>query len=132
MTRCAIRLNTILPPFFSKLEFKPAGYIVLDELLGFIFAIVGGSFQADSVAEVLFNKEYRPPLLFLIAERGQPSGIDKRALLGKVITQVGENPALFIFHVTRNPEVLFEPYLLIPPYVFIVPHTVGAACYHLR
>lgn len=102
MTRYAIRLNTILTPFYrpiSRLEFKLTGYIVLHELLCLVFAVVGRAFDIDTVTKMLFDEQYRAAFLFLITERCQSSGVNKRALLGKVIAEVGEDSALFELHV---------------------------------
>ena len=102
MTRYAIRLNTILTPFYrpiSKLEFKLTGYVVLHKLLCFVFAVIGGSLDIDTVTKMLFDEQYRASFLFLISVRGQASGVDKRAFLSEVVAEVGEDSALLVLHV---------------------------------
>ena len=134
MTNYTNRLNTILTPFYrliSRLEFELTGYVVLHKLLCFVFAVIGGSLDIDAVTKMLFHEQYRASFLFLISERSQASGIDKRALLGEVVAEVGEDSALLVLHVARNPKVLFEPDFLVPPHVFVVSHAVGTAGDHL-
>ena len=135
MTNCTNRLNTILTPFYrliSRLEFELTGYVVLHKLLCFVFAVIGGSLDIDAVTKMLFHEQYRASFLFLISERSQASGIDKRAFLGEVVAEVGEDSALLVLHVARNPEIFFEPDFFIPPHVLVIPHAVGTSGDHLR
>lgn len=113
------------------LEFELTGNIVLHELLGFVLAVVGRSLDVDTVTKVFFDEQYRTALFFLITERCQAAGIDKRAFLGEVVAEVGEDSTFLVFHVARNPKVLFEPDFLVPPHVFVVSHAVGTAGDHL-
>ena len=102
MTNYTNRLNTILTPFYrliSRLEFELTGYVVLHKLLCFVFAVIGGSLDIDAVTKMLFHEQYRASFLFLISERGQASGVDKRAFLGEVVAEVGEDSALLVLHV---------------------------------
>lgn len=95
-------MTAILSPFYqliSKLEFELARDIVLYELFCLVFAIVGGTLYVDTVPKVLFDEQDRAALLFLIAERRQPSGINKGTLLGKIVTEVREDSTLFVLHV---------------------------------
>ena len=134
MTRCAIRLNTILTTFYqliSRLEFELTGYIILHKLLGLVFAVVGSALDVDAVAKMLFDEQYRPALLLLITEGSQTAGIDKGSFLGEIVAKIGKDFALFIFHIARYPKILLESYFLIPPDVLIIPHSVGTSSYHL-
>lgn len=123
---------TIFAHLYALSEFELCRDIVLDELLGFVLAVVGGTFEVDTVAEMLFDEQNAPALLVLVPEGGQPSGIDKGAFLGEVVAQVGENFALLILHVAAYPEVLFESDFLVPPYVLVVADTIGATGDHLH
>ena len=99
MASFAIILNAILLPFY-ELKFELAGYVILDKLLGLVLAVVGRPFQVDAVAEMLFYEQYRAAFLLLVAECRQTTGIDKRAFLGEVVAQVGEDFPFLILHVT--------------------------------
>ena len=123
---------TIFTHLYVLSEFELCRDIVLDKLLGFVLAVVGGSFEVDAVAEMLFDKQNAPALLVLVPEGGQPSGIDKGAFLGEIVAQVGENSALLVFHIAAYPEVLFEPDFLVPPYVLVVADTISATGDHLH
>ena len=123
--------NAIFQPRPSRSEFELAHDIVLHELFGHILAVIGCTLKFDTVSKMLFDKQYRSPLLFLITEGGQPSGIDKCAFLGKVVAEIGEDFALFVFHVARYPKILLESYLFIPPNVFVIPHAIRATGDHL-
>lgn len=106
MAICAIEINTILAPFL--LEAKLTGYVILDHLLSLVLAVVGSTFDVDTVAKMFFDEQNRTSFLFLVTEGCQAAGIDKRALLGEVISEVGEYASLFVLHVARYPKVFFQ------------------------
>ena len=76
---------TIFCSPIRPLEFELCRDIVLDELLGFVLTVVGGTFEVDTVAEMFFDEQNAPALLVLVAEGGKPSGIDKGTFLGEVV-----------------------------------------------
>ena len=123
--------NAIFQPRPSRSEFELTHDIVLHKLFGYILAVIGRTLEFDTVSKMLFDKQYRSPLLFLIPERGQSSGIDKCAFLGKVVAEIGEDFALFVFNVARYPKILLESYLFVPPDILIIPYAIGATGDHL-
>ena len=95
-------MNTIFTPFCLPIhlsEFELCRDIVLYELLGFVLAVVGSTFEVDAVTEVLFDEQNAPAFLILITEGGQPSGIDKGTFLGEVVAEICEDSALLVLHV---------------------------------
>lgn len=123
---------TIFTHLYALSEFELCRDIVLDKLLGFVLAVVGGTLEVDAVAEMLFDEQNAPALLVLVPEGGQPSGIDKGAFLGEVIAQVCEDSALLVLHIAAYPEVLFKPDFLVPPYILVVADTIRATGDHLH
>lgn len=123
---------TIFTHLYALSEFELCRDIVLDKLLGFVLAVIGGTLEVDTVAEMLFDEQNAPALLVLVPEGGQPSGINKGAFLGEIVTQVCENFALLVLHVATYPKVLFESDFLVPPYVLVVADTIGATGDHLH
>lgn len=123
---------TIFAHLYALSEFELCRDIVLDELFGFVLAVVGGTFEVDAVAEVFFDEQNAPALLVLIPEGSQPSGIDKGAFLSEVIAQVGEDSSLFVLHVAAYPKIFFKPDFLVPPYVLVVADTIRATRDHLH
>lgn len=86
-----------------------AGYVILDKALGHPLAVVGGTLDADRLAEVFADGEYRASLFLLIADGGETAGTHECAFLREVVAEVGQDPALLVLHVARNPVSIHAP-----------------------